>query len=105
MNLARKKNFSNSSPLGDDITPKQLGYHFPAEFEPHAATWLSWPHKEASWPGKIHTIYPFYCQFIKELIADEKVCIIVNDGSMKEFAIDHLQTAGVDLKTVDLFFL
>src|SRR5947207_4876541 len=88
----------------DELTPKQLGYHFPAEFEPHAATWLSWPHKEASWPGKIHTIYPFYCQFIKELIADEKVCINVNDGTMKEFALDHLQTAGIDLKKVEFFF-
>jgi len=48
-------------------TPKELGYYFPAEFTPHLATWLSWPHKEASWPGKIHTIYPYYCQFIKEL--------------------------------------
>ena len=54
-------------------TPKQLGYYFPAEFAPHAATWLSWPHKEASWPGKIHTIYPYYCQFIKELTKGEKV--------------------------------
>ena len=34
-------------------TPKSLGYRFPAEFELHEATWLSWPHKEASWPGKL----------------------------------------------------
>jgi agmatine deiminase len=88
----------------NELTPRQLGYRFPAEFEPHVATWLSWPHKEESWPGKIHTIYPFYCQFIKELIAGEKVCINVNDGAMKKFAIDHLQTAGVDLKNVDFFF-
>ena len=37
------------------LTPKQLGYYFPAEFAKHEATWLSWPHKEASWPGKIHS--------------------------------------------------
>ncbi|HEX5025468.1 MAG TPA: hypothetical protein VFV68_09350, partial [Agriterribacter sp.] len=35
-------------------TPKKLGYYFPAEFAPHCATWLSWPHKEASWPGKLN---------------------------------------------------
>jgi len=104
MNLARKKNFSNSSPLGDDITPKQLGYRFPAEFEPHAATWLSWPHKEASWPGKIHAIYPYYCRFIKELTASEKICINVNDAAMKNFAIAHLQGAEVDLNKVEFFF-
>ena len=41
-----------------EVAPKELGYYFPAEFALHRATWLSWPHKEASWPGKIHTIYP-----------------------------------------------
>ena len=35
------------------ITPKEKGYYFPAEFAPHVATWLSWPHKEESWPGKM----------------------------------------------------
>ena len=49
------------------MTPKQLGYYFPAEFAPHEATWLSWPHKEESWPGKIETIYKPYAQFIKAL--------------------------------------
>jgi agmatine deiminase len=84
-------------------TPKDLGYYFPAEFEPHAATWLSWPHKEASWPGKIHTIYPYYCRFVKELTLSEKVCINVNDEAMKQFAVDHLTNAGVELDKVEFF--
>jgi agmatine deiminase len=41
-------------------TPKSLGYTFPAEFAKQDATWLSWPHKEASWPGKLDSIYPSY---------------------------------------------
>lgn len=85
-------------------TPKQLGYYFPAEFEPHVATWLSWPHKEASWPGKIHSIYPYYCQFIKELTIGEKVCINVNDEPMKNFAIRQLQAGEVDLNRIEFFF-
>ncbi len=88
----------------DELTPKQLGYYFPAEFEQHDATWLSWPHKEASWPGKIHTIFPYYCQFIKELAAGEKVCINVNDEAMKEFAIAHLQKANVDLSKIEFYY-
>ena len=84
-------------------TPKDLGYYFPAEFEPHAGTWLSWPHKEASWPGKIHTIYPYYCRFVKELTVSEKVCINVNDEAMEQFAVDHLTNAGVDLSKVEFF--
>lgn len=85
-------------------TPKDLGYYFPAEFAPHTATWLSWPHKEASWPGKIHTIYPSYSKFIKELAKGEKVNINVADGSMKAFATGHLQNEGVDLGNVEFFF-
>ena len=84
-------------------SPKELGYYFPAEFAPHRATWLSWPHKEASWPGKIHSIYPNYCEFIKELTAGERVCINVNDEPMQFFAIKYLQEAGVDLYKVDFF--
>lgn len=88
----------------DFPTPKQLGYFFPAEFAPHAATWLSWPHKEESWPGKINTIYPYYAQFVKDLTIGEKVNINVNDEAMKSFATDQLSRAGVDLSRVEFFF-
>jgi agmatine deiminase len=84
-------------------TPRDLGYYFPAEFEPHIATWLSWPHKEDSWPGKIRTIYPYYSQFVKELAASEQVCINVNDEQMKSFAAGQLQEAGVDMTRVGFF--
>lgn len=60
-------------------TPKQCGFRFPAEWEKHEATWLSYPHKEASWPGKIESIFPSYNLFIKELSEVEKVHININD--------------------------
>lgn len=85
-------------------TPKQLGYYFPAEFASHRATWLSWPHKEDSWPGKIHAIYPYYAQFVKELTLSEQVCINVSDENMRRFATGHLQSAGVDLERVRFYF-
>jgi len=93
-----------SSGLSNIKTPKDLGYSFPAEFAPHAATWLSWPHKEASWPGKIHAIYPYYVQFIKELTKSEMVRINVNDEAMKTFALQLLKKAEVDLNKVQFFF-
>ena|SRR2546428_6586178 len=83
--------------------PKNAGYFFPAEWAKHTATWLSWPHKEASWPGKIDLIYPIYCQFIKALTEGEQVCINVNDEQMKAAATAHLQTEGVDLTKVSFF--
>jgi agmatine deiminase len=81
-------------------TPKELGYYFPAEFDLHDATWLSWPHKEASWPGKIHTIYPFYSEFVKELSLSEQVYINVNDEAMKSFANGWLQKAGAKMEKI-----
>jgi agmatine deiminase len=84
-------------------TPKELGYYFPAEFAPHLATWLSWPHKEASWPGKIQSIFPYYCQFVKELSLGEKVCINVNDDSMKSSAEGSLRQAGVDFQNISFY--
>jgi agmatine deiminase len=85
-------------------TPKQLGYHFPAEFAKHSATWLSWPHKEASWPGKIDTIYPVYAEFIKRVAEGEKVNINVLNEAMKQKAWGYLQKAGADLSQVEFFF-
>ncbi len=85
-------------------TPTQLGYFFPAEFAPHEATWLSWPHKEASWPGKIQTIYKPYAQFIKAVATGEKVRINVNDEQMRSFAEQILKKANVNMQQVEFFF-
>ncbi|MEN9686109.1 MAG: hypothetical protein RLZZ28_1895 [Bacteroidota bacterium] len=85
-------------------TPRELGYYFPAEFAAHTATWLSWPHKEASWPGKIEAIYPSYCLFIKYLTQSEIVRINVANAAMKLAAVLHLEKAGVDLTRVEFYF-
>lgn len=87
----------------DRPTPREQGYYFPAEFAPHVATWLSWPHKEASWPGKIHSIFPSYAQFIKELVKGEEVKINVLNTAMQQFATQTLEKAGVDLSRVQFF--
>ena len=88
----------------NEPTPRELGFTFPAEFELQSAMWLSWPHKEASWPGKIETIFPVYSQFIKLVAESEKVCINVADEKMKLFVLQHLQTANCDLQNVQFYF-
>lgn len=85
-------------------SPKAQGYYFPAEFAPHDATWLSWPHKEASWPGKIDTIYPYYARFIKALADSERVCINVKDEAMKAFALKYISEEGAKLDKVEFYF-
>ncbi|MBX2964536.1 MAG: agmatine deiminase family protein [Cyclobacteriaceae bacterium] len=93
-----------TSGLPDFPTPKQLGYHFPAEFAKHSATWLSWPHKEASWPGKIQTIYPVYAEFVKRVAEGESVHINVADEAMKAFAVQQLENVNADLSNIKFFF-
>ncbi len=93
-----------SNPSIPTGTPAELGYYFPAEFAPHVATWLSWPHKEASWPGKIDSIYPSYAAFIKELTRGELVRINLANEAMKEAAIAHLQKANVPMDKVEFYF-
>jgi len=83
--------------------PKSSGFHFPAEWHPHTATWLSWPHKEASWPGKIGLIYSRYAEFVKVLTEGELVRINVVDEQMMAFAKQQLLAAGVDMSRVEFF--
>ena len=89
--------------LSSTPTPKSLGYYFPAEFAKHDAMWLSWPHKEASWPGKLDSIFPSYVQFIKVVSLTERVCINVSDATMQAFATNLIQAAGVDMSRVQFF--
>ena len=79
------------------------GFHFPAEWAKHTATWLSWPHKEESWPGKINTIYRPYCNFIKEVSQGELVRINVADERMAAFAKGQLLAVGADLSKIEFF--
>lgn len=80
--------------LPNGKTPAEAGYYFPAEWEPHKATWLSWPHKEASWPGKIEAIYPNYAKFIIELAEVEEVHINVTNAQMEAFAKEQIAKVG-----------
>lgn len=94
---------TNLPGAGNRPTPAEAGYFFPAEFAPHDATWLSWPHKEASWPGKINTIFPYYAQFVKALADSERVCINVVNDQMRNFALQHLEKAQVNLDRVEFY--
>jgi agmatine deiminase len=82
------------------MIPGQQGYYHPAEFVKHTSTWLSWPHKEASWPGKIEAIFPVYAEFIKLVAEGEVVNINVLDDAMKAKALAFLHKAGADLGNI-----
>lgn len=81
-------------------TPLSLGYRFPAEWERHKATWLSFPHKEASWPGKLESIYPVYGQFMAWLSRGEEVHINVNSEAMAQQVLRLAEEAGADMSRI-----
>jgi agmatine deiminase len=58
-----------------NTTPRQLGYRFPAEWESHRATWLSFPKNTETWENRLEKVYPSYFKFIEKIAESEKVCI------------------------------
>jgi agmatine deiminase len=67
--------------LNVDAAPASLGYRMPAEWEPHAATWLAWPHYHGDWPGRFEPIPWVYAEIIRNLAKHERVELIVNDAA------------------------
>ncbi len=84
-------------------TPAALGYRMPAEWEPHAATWLAWPHERRDWPGKFAAIPWVYAEVVRHLVPGERVRILVDDVRMERGARRVLSRAGVNLARVDFF--
>ncbi|MFN8641814.1 MAG: agmatine deiminase family protein [Candidatus Binatia bacterium] len=72
----------------------------PAEWEPHAATWLSWPHKEASWPGKLERMPPLWAEMVRHVSRGEAVNILVNAAAPAAGVRAVLAAAGVSLDGV-----
>jgi agmatine deiminase len=77
-------------------TPAALGYRLPAEWEPHEATWIAWPHNRHDWPGKFPAIPWVYAEIVRHLHRSEPVHILVNDERAERHARAALDRAGVD---------
>lgn len=76
-------------------TPKQLGYRFPAEWEPQTSTWLSWAHKLESWPDKFEPVPFVYTNIVKTIARFQHVNINVKDDAMFDDVQSRLTLAGV----------
>ena len=79
----------------------KLGYRMPAEWEPHAATWLAWPHNRSDWPGKFEPIPWVYAEIIRHLARVERVELIVADSAEEERARRVLSRAGALIEARD----
>jgi agmatine deiminase len=73
-------------------TPAALGYRMPAEWEPHAATWLSWPRREGiSFPDSFDRVLPALRAMVEALIKSEQVYINVCNGAHEAEARELLR--------------
>ncbi len=88
------------SPASSASSALKGPFRMPAEWEPHAATWLAWPHNKSDWPGKYQPSPYVYAEIIRHLSRDETVHLVVNDGDWERQARAVLARAQVALDNV-----
>ena len=83
--------------------PARRGHaaRMPAEWEPHEATWLAWPHAVGDWPGRFGPIPWAFADLVKKLTAGETVRLLVKDAAHEAGARRKLRSQGADLDRVD----
>jgi agmatine deiminase len=84
----------------------------PAEWEPHEATWISWPKDPVTFPDQVlQKVEKIYLDMMAALHEKEKVHLLVNDEKTEAKVQKLLDEAGVKrnifihkIKTVDVWF-
>jgi agmatine deiminase len=79
---------------------KSSAYRMPAEWAPHAATWIAWPHNPEDWPGKFQPIPWVYAEIVRHLSRVEDVHILVNDLAAERRATSILKRGGANLARI-----
>jgi agmatine deiminase len=82
-------------------TPRALGFRMPAEWEPHEATWIAWPHNEDDWPDRFAPIPWVYGEIVRKLSLVERVQILVSNEDLRESARGVLEKVGANMAAVD----
>jgi agmatine deiminase len=75
----------------------------PAEWTPHEATWLAWPHERTDWPGKFAPIHWVYADIVKKLSLVERVRVLVQNESAERQARSVVRKGGANLDAVEFF--
>ncbi len=94
---------ATAQPSKAEPTPASLGFSFPAEWEPHEATWIGWPHNRTDWPGKFAAIPWVYVEIVRQLVRGERVRILVNDRAHEAAARAALSESRVGLERVEFW--
>lgn len=91
---------TSSSP---NQTPHSLGFRMPAEWEPHEATWLGWPHELTDWSGKFAPIPWAFAEIVRHLSQEERVFLLVENREAESRVRAILKKSGANLSNVDFF--
>jgi agmatine deiminase len=83
-------------------TPRSLGYSMPAEWAPHRATWLSWPHNLGTWPTQLERVREVWVEMVRALAPHESVYLLVNDESTEQDVVARLKQARAAVENVAL---
>jgi agmatine deiminase len=87
-------------------TPSALGYRMPAEWEPHDATWLTFPRPDGiSFPNAYGSIPAYWARMTSELCAGEEVHINLFDDQIEGIARQALAKAGLGGRLGSRIFL
>lgn len=81
--------------------PAESDFSMPAEWEPHAATWLTWPQNESDFPGKLDAVRWAMADFITKLSRRERVRLLVGSQRAEQQARQYLKRAGAVLRRVE----
>lgn len=94
----------SDQPTISPATPASLGYRMPAEWEPHEATWLSWPRRDGiSFPDSYERVMPTFAKMVAALAASEPVRINVCDDKHESDVKRVLSNARVAADHVEFF--
>jgi len=75
----------------------------PAEWEPHEATWLAWPHNHEDWPGRFEPIPWVYGEIVRKLTRFERVKILLHNDAAEDSARNVLDKVGADWNAIEFF--
>jgi len=85
------------------LDPDVQAFRMPAEWEPHEATWLGWPHKLSDWPGRFAPIPWVYGEIVRKLAEGELVRILVPSKAQEAKARRILQKVDAATDRVEFF--
>ena len=103
--MSKRRRAPSRADAAQAPAPPGVGFRMPAEWEPHHATWLVWPHARADWEVKTGAVEWCYADIVRHLVRGERVAIVYQDAAVRQRAERRLRRSGVDLNRIDAYVI